>query len=97
METFVVPDENISCKYSNVIFLLVARPWKTMRKYGDRGLRFVFHETGAISQNIHLAVTGLGLGSVDCASICDDEMHEVLGFDGNFQTVTHTIVVGASG
>src|SRR3990167_1926422 len=94
LETFVVPDEIISCRYANVIFMLVARPWKTMRKYGDRGLRFIFHETGAISQNIHLAATALGLGSVDCASVCDDELHHMMDFDGVFQTLTHTIIVG---
>lgn len=97
LKAVVVPDEIISCSYANAIFLLVASPWKTMRKYGNRGLRFVFHESGAISQNIHLAVTALGLGSVDCASICENEMHDVLQLDGHFKSVLHAIIVGASG
>lgn len=95
--TFAVSDEMISIPRANMLLLLVARPWKSMRKYGDRGLRFVFHEAGAIAQNIHLAATGLGLGSVDCASFYDDEAHASLGIDGVYQALVHAIVVGVPG
>lgn len=97
MKSFLIPNEMINIKYANTVLILAARPWKTMRKYGDRGLRFVFHEAGAISQNIHLASAALGLGSVDCASICDDEFNETLNFDGMFKTTIHVLVIGTSG
>ncbi|MFI0219900.1 SagB/ThcOx family dehydrogenase [Streptomyces lydicus] len=79
---------------AGAFLLLVAQPWRSMRKYGPRGMRFVFHETGGISQNIHLAATGLGLGSLDSSSFYDDDMDNALGLDGLFRTAVHLIVVG---
>lgn len=76
------------------VLLFVARPWRSMRKYGPRGMRFVLHETGAMAQNASLASAGLGLGSVDYSSFYDDEANEALGIDGLFQTLLHTLVVG---
>ena len=97
VDAISVPENQISYSRANVIFLLIARPWKTMRKYGDRGMRFVFHETGGIAQNLHLGITGLGLGGVDCASIYDGEVHQALGFDGVFQALTHALLAGVPG
>ncbi|WP_327738216.1 SagB/ThcOx family dehydrogenase [Streptomyces nojiriensis] len=77
--------------------LLVAQPWRAMRKYGPRGMRFVFHEAGGISQNIHLAATALGLGSLDSSSFYDDDMDEALGLDGLFRTAVHLIFLGHVG
>ncbi|WP_371676274.1 SagB/ThcOx family dehydrogenase [Streptomyces sp. NBC_01276] len=74
--------------------LLVAQPWRAMRKYGPRGMRFVFHEAGGISQNIHLAATALGLGSLDSSSFYDDDMDDALGLDGLFRTAVHLIILG---
>ncbi|MEU5545108.1 SagB/ThcOx family dehydrogenase [Streptomyces sioyaensis] len=79
---------------AGAFFLLVAQPWRSMRKYGPRGMRFVFHEAGGISQNVHLAATGLGLGSLDSSSFYDDDMDSALGLDGLFRTTVHLIVVG---
>lgn len=97
MSAFAVPEDLITIQQSNVVFLLIGRPWRSMRKYGDRGARFLLIEAGAISQNIHLATESLGYGSVDCASVYDDEAHEALGLDGLFQTLLHTVIVGYPG
>lgn len=97
LAAFAVPDEIISVRRAAVILLLIGLPWRTMRKYGDRGMRFLFIEAGAISQNVHLATQALGFGSVDCASIYDDEAHEALDLDGLFESLLHTIVVGYPG
>lgn len=94
LKNFAMTEEQIALSQANMVIFLVAQPWKTMRKYGARGLRYVLHEGGAISQNIHLATTGLGLGSVDCASFYDDDMNQVLGIDGKLEMLTHTIIIG---
>lgn len=94
LAAFCGGDEVINTSQSAMILLLVARPWRAMRKYGPRGLRHVLLETGQIAQNAHLAAVALGLGSVDCSSIYDDEAHEVLGIDGRYEFVAHTVVVG---
>lgn len=92
--SFAVPDEIISIRRAALVLLLVGRPWKVLRKYGDRGVRYMFIEAGAIAENVHLACGALGLGSVDCASVRDDELHEALGLDGEFRMLVHAVIVG---
>jgi SagB-type dehydrogenase family enzyme len=94
LECFAVPEEVISVRRANVVLLFVGQPWRSMRKYGARGMRFAFMEAGAMAQDVALATTALGYGSVDCASIYDDEVHEVLRLDGVASALIHTIVVG---
>ncbi len=76
------------------MLLFVAAPWRSMRKYGPRGMRFVLHETGSIAQNIHLTATALGLGSLDYSGFFDDETHQALGIDGVYRTVVHMVLLG---
>jgi SagB-type dehydrogenase family enzyme len=97
LESFCVPDEVISLTRASVLFFLVAQPWRAMRKYGNRGMRFVFIEAGSMAQNINLASVALGFGSVECASVYDDEAHEALHLDGVYQALVHTLVVGCIG
>lgn len=94
---FCVPDELISISRANAILLFVAQPWRSMRKYGARGLRFAFMEAGAMAENVHLATAALGYGSVDCASYYEDELHAALGLDGVFQCLLHSVVIGCPG
>ena len=82
---------------ASLLFLLVGKPWRSMRKYGNKGLRFVLHEVGGISQNIHLSVTSLGLGSADYAGFYEDEIHQILEFDGLSNVVLHSIFIGMPG
>lgn len=97
LQCFAVPDEVISISRANVIFLLVGQSWRTMRKYGNRGMRYIFLEAGAMAENIDLATVALGFGSVECASIYDDEAHEAMNLDGLYQTILHTVIVGNPG
>lgn len=97
LETFSVPDDQIGISSAAAAFMFVARPWRSMRKYGPRGMRFVLHEAGGIAQNVHLAAAGLGLGTVDCAAYYDDEMHDALGLDGVMTAVVHTALLGWQG
>jgi SagB-type dehydrogenase family enzyme len=97
LECFAVSDDVLSINRASLIFLLVGTAWRSMRKYGDRGLRFVFLESGAMAQQIHLAAVALGLGSVDCASVYEDEAHEVIRLDGLQEALLHTVVVGVPG
>jgi len=91
---FSVPEEFISIRRSCGIFLLIGQPWRTMRKYGGRGMRFAFMEAGAIGHSVALAVTALGYASVDCANVYDDEVHEVLDLDGADIALFHLIIFG---
>ena len=94
LDATAYPDQTMTNSRASVVFFLVARPWKLLRKYGDRGLRYLFIETGEMTQNIHLAAVALGYGTCESASFYDDEVNEVLGLDGGTSTVAHMILVG---
>lgn len=96
LNTFSTKEDQISIRRAGFICLLIGSAPKSMYKYGSRGLGFTIHEIGAISQNIHLAVTSLGIGSVDCASYFNDEAHRILQLDGIYRHLFHTIVIGVS-
>lgn len=93
-EIFSLVENNIAVSDLSGIFIFVARPWKTMRKYGHRGLRFIFLEAGAIAQNIHLTSTAIGIGSVDWGGFYDDELNELLFLDGINNLAIHAILIG---
>ncbi|HVE77691.1 MAG TPA: SagB/ThcOx family dehydrogenase [Gemmatimonadaceae bacterium] len=95
--SLAAPDQVIMTSQAHSICLLVARPWRSMRKYGARGMRHVLLEAGAIAAHINLAAVALGIGSVDSSSIYDDEAHEALEIDGVYEALVHTIVLGAPG
>lgn len=88
------PEDLKNLRRAGAVILLIAQPWRSMRKYGSRGLRFIFIEAGAMTQNIHLMTEALGLGSVDCGSFCDDEVHEAIAVDGVFKTFLHAVMIG---
>lgn len=94
LEAFPHSETSIKINNSAAIFMLATNPWKSMRKYGSRGLRFIFLEVGAISQNIHLACTALGIGSCDFGGYIDADIDKVLGYDGISKTVIHTVIAG---
>jgi SagB-type dehydrogenase family enzyme len=91
------PEEIISISRAGAICLLVGRPWRGMRKYGERGMRHLFIEAGAIAEQINLTAVALGLGSVDCSSFYDDEVHEALQIDGVYEALIHALVIGVPG
>ncbi|GAA2446893.1 hypothetical protein GCM10010191_75040 [Actinomadura vinacea] len=76
------------------LLVLVGRPWRSMRKYGPRGMRMTMHEVGAIGQQSHLAAVALGLGSLDWTSFYDGEVNQALGFDGVRRAVLHMVLLG---
>jgi SagB-type dehydrogenase family enzyme len=94
LSTFCIRGDQVALGRAGVILLLVARPWRSMRKYGPRGMRHVFLEAGYMAQNVHLTCVSLGLGSLDCSSFYDDEVHEVLRLDGVYEALVHTLIVG---
>lgn len=63
-------------------------------KYRNRGYRFTFLEAGHVAQNINLAATGLGLGSLNIGGFNDWKTDELLGLDGLEQSTIYTIAVG---
>ncbi|WP_148255333.1 SagB/ThcOx family dehydrogenase [Aidingimonas lacisalsi] len=52
---------------------------------GERGARYVYMETGALAQNVHLQSTALGLGCVLVAGFDDARVKEVLRLPSNME------------
>ncbi|MBA3812426.1 MAG: SagB/ThcOx family dehydrogenase [Caulobacteraceae bacterium] len=94
LSALAAPDAAIRTSQAAALLLLVARPRRATRKYGERGLRHVFIEAGAIAQQIALACAALGVGGVDSSSFYDDEVHAALDMDGEHEAVVHLIVLG---
>lgn len=94
LKSIARPGQVITEDKANAMCLLIGRPWRCMRKYGDRGMRYVFLEAGAIAEHLSFASIALGLGSVHCGSLYDDEVHEALQVDGLYEALIHSVFIG---
>jgi SagB-type dehydrogenase family enzyme len=61
------------------ILVFAAVPERTKRKYGERGIRYVYMEAGHAAQNVYLQAVALGLGSVVVGAFDDADVQRVLG------------------
>ena len=52
---------------------------RTMQRYGERGIRYVYMDVGHAAQNLYLQATALGLGMVVAGAFEDEQLAEVLG------------------
>lgn len=63
-------------------------------KYGERGYRFMLHESGFLAMTMTLIAESLGLGSCMVGGYRDDEVNTFLGIDGVFETVQNILILG---
>jgi SagB-type dehydrogenase family enzyme len=77
-----------------LVIVISAYLHRSLRKYGDRGYRYVLFEAGHVAQNINLAATGLGLGSCNMGGFFDVELGELLRLDGEREVPLYGIAVG---
>ncbi|GAB4339254.1 MAG: SagB/ThcOx family dehydrogenase [Desulfobulbaceae bacterium] len=79
---------------SGVVFIWSAVFRRNMCKYGNRGLRYILLDAGHICENLLLAAEALGLGACPVAAFFDDEMNDLLGIDGEEESVLYLAAVG---
>jgi SagB-type dehydrogenase family enzyme len=77
-----------------VLLFFVASFGRTIFKYGQRGYRFVFLDSGHIAQNINLVATSLGLASCNICGYYDNKIDDALSLDGINQSVIYIIAIG---
>jgi len=65
-----------------------------MKKYGDRGYRYILLEAGHVMQNLNLACTSLGLGSCNIGGFFDDELAGLLGLPVAQEAVLYAVAIG---
>lgn len=63
-------------------------------KYGQRAYRYVYLDAGHIAQNLALAAVALGLGTCQIAALYDDEANDLIGLDGERESVIYMSSVG---
>ncbi|MFW6003575.1 MAG: SagB/ThcOx family dehydrogenase [Halanaeroarchaeum sp.] len=67
---------------ASVDLVLTARPERTARQYGDRGReRYVPIEVGHAGQNVYLAATAMGYGTVNVGAFEDESVGTILGVE----------------
>ncbi len=64
---------------AGAIVIMVARPERTTRRYGERGRRYIDMEAGHVAQNLHLQAVALGLGSVPVGAFDPSAISLLLG------------------
>lgn len=67
---------------------------RVMIKYGERGYRFMLHESGFVAMMMSLLNETLGLGSCMVGGYDDDKINRFLGINGVFETVQNVLIMG---
>jgi SagB-type dehydrogenase family enzyme len=68
-----------------VSIIIAADIGKLSWKYGNRAERYVYMESGHVSQNIYLQATGMKLGTVAVGAFFDDRIRQALKLPQNLQ------------
>lgn len=77
-----------------ITIVLTTRFARSTRKYADRGYRYIYMEAGAICQNIYLAATALGMGTVAVGAFEDGEVNRILEVDGMEESALLVMPIG---
>jgi SagB-type dehydrogenase family enzyme len=77
-----------------MMLFITAQFERSLFKYRDRGYRFILLEAGHVAQNMNLAATALGLGSVDIGGYFDRQADELLGLDGLTHSTIYMVGIG---
>ena len=67
--------------HGQIVLIISAIPSITEAKYGDRSMRYIDTEVGAVCENIYLQCEALDLGTVSVGAFYDDEIAEIVGTD----------------
>jgi len=77
-----------------VALFMVGRIADAGARWGTRSYRQLCIESGEIGQRIYLAAEAVGLAARNLSAFFDDELNELLGFDGEREAVVHLTVFG---
>jgi len=80
--------------HAPVVFLWTAIFQRTANNYGQRGYRYVYMDVAHIGAQCAFAALDLKMGSVPIAAFYDDEINDILGADGEKESVIYLTLVG---
>jgi len=79
---------------ASLVVVFTAVLARALGKYADRGYRLLLLEAGHVAQNLNLAATALGWGSVNLAGFYDAELGAVLDLDSNLEVPVYATAIG---
>lgn len=85
---------DIETKNINFMVFYSYSVFENARKYGDLALLFAMIEVGEISENIHLACTGMDLASCDIGGFDKAALEKFMGLDGLTKHLVHLTIIG---
>ena len=77
-----------------MLFIWTAIVLRSMWKYRNRCIRYIFMDAGHIAQNLQVAATAIGLGCCPIGAFYDDEINQILRVDGEEETAIYLAAVG---
>lgn len=82
---------------ASVVFVWTAIFMRSGVKYRERAYRYVYMDAGHIAQNLLLAAHALGLSTCPIGALYDTEINEIIGVDGDEESVLYMAPVGKGG
>jgi SagB-type dehydrogenase family enzyme len=79
---------------ASVVFIWTGILNRSMWKYRERAIRYLFMDAGHICQNLMLAATALGLGCCPVGAFLDEEVERLVGVDGQEEVALYLASVG---
>ena len=76
------------------IIVMTAVFARTMRKYGDRGYRYILLEAGHVGQNLMLSCGTLGLATLALGGFLDGPLADLLKIDVETEMPVYAVAVG---
>ncbi len=81
-------------KEAAAIIFFSAIPERARVKYGNLGYKYALIEAGHVSQNIYLVSEALGLKCCALGAPKEDAAHQLLGLEGEEETVFYAMAIG---
>ena len=80
--------------HASAVLVIAAMVDRSMRKYEDRGYRYILFEAGHVAQNLNLMAAALGLGALNLGGFYDDEVVRLAGLDPNAEVPLYGVALG---
>jgi SagB-type dehydrogenase family enzyme len=82
------------CAAAPAVIIWTAIWMRSKWKYHERAYRYIYVDAGHIAQNLALAACSLELGSCQVGAFFDDFMNELIGLQGDEESVIYLSAVG---
>jgi len=79
---------------SAVVIIAAACFERTMKKYEDRGYRYILFEAGHVFQNMNLMAAACGLGAFNIGGFFDEDLAKVLGVEMEEEIPLYAMALG---